>query len=126
MVPVVSGPVTVVVVHWNQPERCVKSGRAFLDQGVPVRLVVVDNGSAPAALAHIELELPEADVIPVGRNAGFGPAANVGLRAWLDSYDGDLAAVAPHDALPHPECLARLVAEMDARPRAGLASAEYG
>src|SRR3954451_9312156 len=111
MVPVVSGPVTVVVVHWNQPERCVKTGRAFLDQGVPVRLVVVDNASAPDAVAHIERELPAADVIRVGRHAGVRPAANVALRAWLDSGDGDLAAVAPHDALPRPGCLARLVEE---------------
>ena len=35
-------------------------------------------------------------------------------------------AVAPHDAEPHPGCLARLLAEGDARPRAGLMSADVG
>ena len=119
-------PVTVVLIHWNQPERCVRTGNAFLDQGVPVRLVVVDNDSELGALEQLRQGLPDADVVSSGRNAGFGPAANVGLRRWLDGNEGDLAVVAPHDALPEPGCLARLVAEMDARPRAGLASAEYG
>ena len=119
-------PLTVVIVHWNQPERCVRTGRAFLDQGVPVRLVVVDNDSAPGATDRIAEGLPDAEILASGRNAGFGPGANVGIRHWLEHHDGDLVAVAPHDALPQPGCLAALVAEMTARPGAGLASAEYG
>ena len=37
---------TVVLVHWNQPERCLKTVAAFEGQGVPVRITVVDNGSS--------------------------------------------------------------------------------
>ena len=119
-------PVTVVLVHWNQPDRCVKTGRLFLEQDVPVRLLVVDNDSEPGAVDTIVAGLPDAEILASGRNAGFGPGANVGLRHWLDHGDGDLVAVAPHDALPEPGCLRALVTEMEARPRAGLASAEYG
>lgn len=120
-------PVTVVIVHWDQPERCVRTGRAFAtQQGVDTRLIVVDNGSASAAVAEVAAGLPAAEVVRVGRNAGFGGAANVGLRRWLDRGAGDWAVVAPHDALPEPDCLRRLLDAVAERPRAGLASAEFG
>ncbi len=123
-----AGPLTVVIVHRAQPERCVRTGRAFLDQGVSVRLLVVDNGSPPEARACLRAGLPAAEVLELGRNAGFGPAANAGLRRWLDEGEeaGEWVAVAPHDALPDPGCLQRLLAAVAGRPRAGLASAEYG
>src|SRR5947207_15761050 len=77
-------PVTVVIVHWNQPERCVRTGRAFMgQQGVDAHLIVVDNGSAPAAASEVAAGLPAAELVRVGRNAGFGAAANVGVRRWL-------------------------------------------
>jgi N-acetylglucosaminyl-diphospho-decaprenol L-rhamnosyltransferase len=120
------GPVALVIVHRNQPGRCVATGRAFLDQGLPVRLIVVDNGSPPEALERVRSGLPDAEVVELGANTGFGPAANAGFRRWLESGAGEWVALAPHDAVPEPGCLARLVAAASARPRAGLASAEYG
>ena len=120
-------PVTVVIVHWDQAERCVRTGRAFAAQrGVDARLIVVDNGSAPAAVAAVAAGLPEAEVVRVGRNVGFGGAANVGVRRWLERGWGEWVVVAPHDALPEPDCLRRLLDAVAERPRAGLASAEFG
>ena len=120
-------PVTVVIVHWNQPERCVRTGRAFAAQhAVELHLIVVDNGSDPAAVSEVAAGLPAAEVVRVGRNAGFGAAANVGLRRWLERGAGEWVAVAPHDALPEPDCLRRLLDAVAERPRAGLASAEFG
>lgn len=88
-------------------------------QGVD-RIIVVDNGSAEP------LDLPDAELIRLGRNAGFGPAANVGIRRWLEGGEGDWVLVCPHDAQPQPACVQRLVAAAAARDRAGLACAEYG
>src|SRR5437660_951986 len=120
-------PVTVVIVHWNQAERCVRTGRAFAAQrGVDARLIVVDNASAPAAVAEVAAGLPAGEVVCVGRNVGFGGAANVGVRRWLEQGTGEWVVVAPHDALPEPDCLRRLLDAVAERPRAGLASAEFG
>lgn len=121
-------PVTVVLVHRNQPARCVDTGRRFLASDVPVRLLVVDNGSPPAALAEVARGLPGAACIELGANTGFGPAANAGFRAWLAEGPaaGELCALAPHDALPEPDCVRLLAEAMEARPRAGLACAEVG
>jgi hypothetical protein len=119
-------PLPVVIVHRDEPERCVRTARAFLAQEVPVQLTVVDNGSSADAVSHIERCLPEADVVVLGDNRGFGPAANVGLTRWLEHGRGEWAAVAAHDALPQPGCLRGLLDGVATRPRAGLASAVYG
>lgn len=122
------GPLTAVIVHRDRAEACVATGLALLDEGVD-HLVVVDNGSPPAALERVRAGLPGAVVLVLGRNAGFGPGANAGLRWWLDRQGADAGTwvlVCPHDARPEPGCVATLVAATAARPRAGLSSAEYG
>lgn len=117
---------TIVIVHRDQPERCVRTARAFLDQNVPVRLLVVDNGSRAAARRHVASELPEVELVALGANTGFGPGANTGLRRFLEEGTGEWVAVAPHDVLPEPGCLPKLLDAVRRRPRAGLASAEFG
>lgn len=117
-----------VIVHRDRAVACVATGQALLDQGVS-RVVVVDNGSPPAALATLRAGLPGAEVVELGRNAGFGPGANAGLRRWLDDdvvTAGEWVLVCPHDAVPAPGCIDALVSAALDRPRAGLASAEYG
>ena len=116
---------TAVVVHRRRPEACVATGRALLEQGVD-RLIVVDNGSDAEQVAHVRAGLPAADVVELGFNAGFGPGANAGFRRWLDDGHGEWVLLAPHDAAPEPDCVQKLVKAAAARPRAGLACAEYG
>ena len=122
-----SEPITVVLVHRNQPERCATTAARFRAQGMPVRLVIVDNGSEPDALASLRGGVSDAEILEQGANVGFGPGANAGLRRWLtDGNSGEWAVVAPHDALPMDGCLEALLAAACERPRAGLACAEFG
>lgn len=122
----------VVVVHWNRPVPCVATVARFLAQEVPggVRVVVVDNGSDREALEAVRAGLPpEVPLVELPRNRGFGPGANAGFRHVLEHPqpdDGPWIGLAPHDAEPQPGCLARMVAEADARPAAGLVSADFG
>jgi GT2 family glycosyltransferase len=123
--------VIVVLVHWNQPERCARTIERFQHQGLPVRIVVVDNGSRPDELERLRTtvrDVPhDVELVELGRNAGFGPAANVGFRRWLDDEDaGDWVALAPHDALPEDGCLPKLLDAARARSRAGLVCADVG
>lgn len=122
------GPVTAVIVHRNRASPCVETGRTLLAQGVD-RLVVVDNGSPEAAIDAVRAGLPEAKVLELGCNAGFGPGANAGLRHWLEeepAVAGEWVLVCPHDASPDPGCVPTLLEAAWRRPGAGLASAEYG
>ncbi len=87
-------------------------------------MLVVDNGSEAAAVAQIR---DVADVLlESGRNLGFGPGANVGLRWWLEHTESAWCAVMPHDALPAEGVLQRLHHEADARQGAGLVCADVG
>ena len=123
-------PVTVVLVHWNQPERCATTIEAFQHQGVDVRVLIVDNGSKRSALDRLRRVVASSpyDVELVARpqNLGFGPGANVGFRRWLAEREGEWVGLAPHDALPAEGTLAALIEAAEARPRAGLACADVG
>jgi N-acetylglucosaminyl-diphospho-decaprenol L-rhamnosyltransferase len=124
----VGDPLPVVIVHWNRPDRCVETVAAFRAQNLPVRPVVVDNGSDPADLAALTAGLPaDVEVVCTGANLGFGPGANAGFRHVL-AHDRSARwiGLAPHDSRPEPGCLARMVAAADARVRAGLVSADFG
>lgn len=118
----------LVIVHRSQPRHVVETVTRFLDQGVPVRVAVVDNGSSADDLALVRKELPAGvEILEQGANLGFGPAANVGFRWFLGRADAaPWVGVAPHDARPAPDCVEVLLAEMARRPRSGLASADVG
>jgi GT2 family glycosyltransferase len=117
--------ITVVLVHREQPEACVITARALQAQGADI--LIVDNGSSPAARQRLEAELGDGAIyIWLDDNTGFGPGANAGFRHWLEHGTGDWVGLAPHDMLPEPDCLARLLDAVADRPRAGLVSAEFG
>jgi len=122
----------VVILHWNRPVRCVATVERFLAQEVPggVRVVVVDNGSEPGALATVRAGLPAGvELVALRTNRGFGPGANAGFRQVLDNPqpdDADWIGLAPHDAEPAEGCLAHMLSVVGERPRAGLACADFG
>jgi N-acetylglucosaminyl-diphospho-decaprenol L-rhamnosyltransferase len=122
-------PLTVVVVHRNRLDRCRATLAALRAQTVPVRLVVVDAGSgleARSGVAALVAQRPEDELLAFDQNLGFGPGANAGWRHWLATGAGEWVGLTPHDALPAPDCLERLLAAVAPRPRAGLASADVG
>ncbi|MEY2451362.1 MAG: N-acetylglucosaminyl-diphospho-decaprenol L-rhamnosyltransferase [Acidimicrobiaceae bacterium] len=113
----------VVIVHRDQPERLVDTIDAFRAQDVPVTITVVDNGSSTVPA----IESTDVEVVRMGVNLGFGPAANVGYRRFLaDPTAGEWVVLAPHDALPEPTCLSHMLSVLGTRPRAGLACADVG
>ena len=117
----------MVLVHRNQPDTVVDTVGAFEAQGLPLEVVVVDNSDSILVAGELGERLAgRATVLSTGRNAGFGPGANVGLRHWLAHGRGDRVVVAPHDGRPEPGCLPAILAELDLRPDAGLCSAEFG
>ncbi len=123
-------PTMVVLVHWNQPERCAATIEAFQHQGLPVAIVVVDNGSAPAAFGRLREIVDDSPydvtLLPLGTNTGFGPGANVGLAHFLEHGASEWVALAPHDALPQPGVLRTIIETAEAQDKVGLACADVG
>ena len=122
-------PFTLVIVHWNQAEACARTLDRFAAQGTEVRALVVDNGSRPDQLEALREAVAARGgtrLVEQGHNSGFGPGANAGLRRWLADDDTEWCLLAPHDAEPAPDCLARLDRALAGEPLAGLACADVG
>ena len=123
--PTPPAAVEVVIVHWNQLRGCLRTVEIFRGQTIPVRVVVVDNGSDPGTVSILRDRLPaDVTLIELDRNLGFGPGANVGLSAWLSEGTAAWAAVVPHDALAEPDVLERMLAGVE--DDVGMASADVG
>ncbi|MGY6499521.1 MAG: glycosyltransferase [Acidimicrobiales bacterium] len=123
----IAEPLTVVIVHWNQAQRCLRSLERLADQGVPVAPIVVDNGSTAEQLRTVRSGVgADVEIVELGHNAGFGPGANAGFRRWLADGAGEWVALMPHDALPAPGALAEMLGIARDRPRLGLLSADVG
>lgn len=101
---------------------------AFLGQDVDLTVVVVDNGSRSEHRSWLRRRLPtEVELLELGANTGFGPAANRGFEHLLaQAAPAPFLAVAPHDALPEDGCVGRILAELDRHPDAGLVCADVG
>lgn len=121
-------PVSIVIVHWNQPEACASTVGRFLSLPEVDSVVVVDNGSTAENLGRLHAGLHnDAEVIELDRNTGFGPAANRGFEAWLDApSDTTWVGLAPHDALPADDTLTRMLEAGETREQPGLLSADVG
>ena len=79
-------------------------------QTVPVRILLVDSGSTEENhAAAVAMLPPGSDVVRMGRNGGFGPSANAGWRRFLAAHDGEWVGLSPHDALPAPDAVERIL-----------------
>jgi GT2 family glycosyltransferase len=110
-------------VHWTNPTALAQTLDALQRQTVSLKITVIDNDS-PAALAPAER--PGVELVRSARNEGYGPALNRVLEPWLAATGGGQAVICPHDALPRPDCVERILEVMRARRSVGIASAEYG
>jgi N-acetylglucosaminyl-diphospho-decaprenol L-rhamnosyltransferase len=118
--------VAAFVVHWRNPQACVRTVRALRSQSVQLSVTVIDNGS-PEGERPVASELPAGtELVLMPDNLGYGPALNRLLSRWLEESRGEFALLCPHDALPEPDCVERILEVMRKRPRVGLLSAEYG
>lgn len=81
-----SARVAVIVVTWNSAsviEGLLSSVRDSVLDGT-FRLVIADNESTDATLALVRELMPTADVIQMGRNAGYAAGMNVGMACATD------------------------------------------
>jgi N-acetylglucosaminyl-diphospho-decaprenol L-rhamnosyltransferase len=118
-------PPLLIIVHWNRPNECIETVSAFTKQFPELRILVLDNHSAPDALETLRTRLDSVEILPLPENKGWGPALNVALCRWLEHDRSAYCLISAHDAQPVATCVRRLIEAMDRDPRIGLASPEY-
>lgn len=109
--------VAVIIVTWNAAP-LLGGVLDTLDAQTltPMRVLVVDNGSADAAeLAAIVAAHPRCELLALDRNSGFAAANNLGI-ARCD--DVEFVALLNPDAFPAADWLETLVAAARAHPSA--------
>jgi N-acetylglucosaminyl-diphospho-decaprenol L-rhamnosyltransferase len=123
--------VGVVVVSYNTAallRRCLQSlARCTL----PLRVVVVDNGSTDDSTAIVRAEFPVVELAVLPENPGYAAATNAGFRALGLPVAADSTGCEP-DSVPdyglvlnpdteiEPGAIETLVAFLEAHPRVGL------
>jgi GT2 family glycosyltransferase len=117
-------PVTLLVVHWNNPHACLATVLALRDQCPNLQTTILDNASSADAYETLRRET-DAEIVRLSHNHGWGPALNVGLRKWLDEARGEFCLVSAHDAVPSAECVALLLGAMERDARIGIACPQY-
>jgi len=106
----------VLVVNYNTRvllEACLASVR----RERPAAVVVVDNGSTDGSLEMVARDFPEATLLALGRNAGYGAAANAGVAACAGPY----VVVLNSDTVVEPGALAALASHLEANAGAAVA-----
>ncbi len=127
----------ILIVSWNVREllrRCLRSvEQPMATGGLCYEVIVVDNASADGTPAMLRAEFPQVRLIESGANLGFAAGNNLALRSVLQIAGGRSQMAADRPAIPdyvlllNPDtevvgdAIARLVAELEARP--GLVAA---
>jgi GT2 family glycosyltransferase len=79
---------TVVIVAYNSAdylEDCLES--LYVQTGVPMKVVVVDNASADRSIfAALEMRFPDLGILLNSENVGFAKACNRGITCFPASY----------------------------------------
>lgn len=81
-------------------------------------VVIVDNNSTDKTVAHLHEKLPQATVLPLNKNLGFGPANNVGFKQ-LNPTIGYALFLNPDCHITRDDIL-QLISTLQSRPDAGL------
>src|SRR3974377_962137 len=106
-------PIPVYILHWNRPQEALRAADSFIAQGMPIKIVVIDNASQPELLKILSDGLsPQVELVRLKENLGWGGGFNGLLAQWLEGNDGDYCFVSAHDALPEPNCLKMLLESM--------------
>jgi GT2 family glycosyltransferase len=112
--------VSVVIVNYNGGALVSAAVEAVRDSGIPLEIIVADNGSKDGSLDFLRHRFgntPSVHFIDNGTNLGFARASNLGVEQARGRY---ILLLNP-DCLVYPETLKRVVEAMESRPRAAMA-----
>ena len=110
--------VSAIVVSYNVRDQLIETlGAYYSSCGQQAEVVVVDNASFDGSADAVAAAFPQAALIRLDHNVGFGSANNAGL----EKCHGELILTLNPDVLVKEGCVAALAAVLDDNPQAGAA-----
>lgn len=76
---------TVIIVSFNSAEIIQRCQTELLQSGA-CTFIIIDNASPDGSALTLEQNFPQAEIIALDKNIGYGRAANIGLRRAKTSY----------------------------------------
>ena len=113
---------SICIVNWNTRDdlrRCLQSLPGGAEQAA-LEVFVVDNASSDDSAAMVAREFPHVHLIRNADNLGFSSANNLAVQ----QAQGDYVLLLNPDTVVHPGAFDRLIAGMEAHPRAGIGGAK--
>jgi N-acetylglucosaminyl-diphospho-decaprenol L-rhamnosyltransferase len=107
--------VTAVLVSYNVRNLLLRCIASLQDDGI-TNIVVVDNDSKDDSVDAVRAAHPEVQVVPLGRNPGFGGGVNHAVGLTSSPY----VLVTTPDVVVEPGSSKALVAVLDELPDVGL------
>ena len=101
--------IDVVIPSWNRSELLADCLQHLARQTVPHRTVVADNGSTDGTAAMVREQFPDATLIELGQNLGFGRAVN---RAAAEGR-AEAIVVLNNDVNAEPSFLSEIVTPLE-------------
>ena len=78
--------ISLVFINWNSAHLLFRATKTLGNLRLPYHLIVADNGSTDDSRTQIRLQLPKAELVEMGWNAGFAAATNAGLARVRTRY----------------------------------------
>lgn len=110
----------VIIVSYNTCallRACLESLRLCT---LPLRVVVIDNGSPDGSAAMVRACFPEVTLAEPEQNLGFTAGTNLGIR-MLDESPTDYVLLLNPDTVVHTGAIEALVSFLETHPRVGMA-----
>jgi GT2 family glycosyltransferase len=111
--------IDVVIVAYGRYELTDSCLRHLGEQGIPHRVILVDNGSTDDTRARAAAEWPDVHLESFDQNRGFAEACNRGVRAG----SGEVVVLLNNDVDTRADFLERLVAPLQEDPEVGSVAA---
>lgn len=112
--------VTTVVVNWRLKEETCQCLRSLERLDFPCRIIVVDNGSGDGSAEYITGRFPQAELIALPSNVGFGAACNHAITRALEDTACEYVFILNNDLVIHPNALSELASVAQTHSEAGI------
>lgn len=113
--------VYIIVVTYNGEQWLEKCFISLRQLDVPVKTIVVDNGSTDGTISLLQSRFPEVEIIQPGKNLGFGMGNDVGVQKAI-SEGADYVFLFNQDAYILKGSFAALLNAFEVDKRAGIIS----